>query len=104
MPLQIEDKYLEIVKQILHQSLFEDDNTDIRVYVFGSRARNNAKKYSDIDLAVDYNHTKLPFKIEARLAAAFEDSLLPYRVDIIDLTKISAEFRKKIDKDLVRIK
>jgi predicted nucleotidyltransferase len=55
-----------------------------RVLVFGSRATGKARKYSDIDidLALIGTSTISP-KVTALLAEAFDDSSLPYAVDIL---------------------
>lgn len=52
-----------------------------RVVLFGSRARNDHQSYSDIDLAVYYNNTATA----ATLRNDFESSVLPYKVDLINL-------------------
>ena len=51
------------------------------VQIFGSRAKGNYKNGSDIDLAIvndDFNSNTL-----AKLAGEFEESSLPYKVDIV---------------------
>jgi predicted nucleotidyltransferase len=100
MNITIEEKYLNYVLKILNENL---DNSDCRVYIFGSRAKGTTKKYADLDLAIDYNKQNLPFRILAKLSAAFEDSLLPYKVDIVDLNDISNEFKSSIENDLIKL-
>ncbi|WP_347261772.1 nucleotidyltransferase domain-containing protein [Rudaea sp.] len=70
------------------------------VWAFGSRARGVAKPYSDLDLAVIGNE---PLGIEqlAALADAFEESDLPWRVDIVDWATTDAAFRRIIERDKV---
>ena len=51
-----------------------------KLWVFGSRATGRARRYSDLDLAIDIGR---PMTLDetAALAEAFSDSDLPYRVD-----------------------
>jgi predicted nucleotidyltransferase len=102
MTLQVDEKHFEIVKQVL-QDIF--GGVVVHVYVFGSRAKNIADKYSDLDLAIDCyeNNKMLASKLLLKLAIAFENSLLPYKVDIVDLNKVSKNFRSKIETDFIQI-
>ncbi len=67
-----------------------------KVYAFGSRYKNNNRKFSDFDIAVDIGE-KLSFELLNILQDAFEESDLPYRVDIIDYNNISDKFKNIID-------
>ena len=67
-----------------------------KVYAFGSRYKNNNRKFSDFDIAIDMGE-KLSFEFLNILKDAFEESDLPYRVDIIDYNNISDKFKKIID-------
>lgn len=66
------------------------------VWAFGSRTLGTARPYSDLDLAIDAGRP-LTLAEQAELAAAFEDSALPWRVDIIDWTMTSDTFRRLIE-------
>ena len=65
------------------------------VWAFGSRATRQARRYSDLDLAIDAGRP-LSLDETAALAEAFSDSDLPYRVDIVDWRAIDAEFARLI--------
>jgi predicted nucleotidyltransferase len=93
----INDDHKQLVTSILHNSLCDSESV---VYVFGSRAKGNAYAYSDLDLAIDRNHTKIPLSIITKLAVDFENSMLPYNVDIVDMNNISDVFKKTIADDL----
>ena len=56
-----------------------------KIYLFGSRAKNNESLYSDVDIAIQSD--KLSTKDFAELKFAIEESNLPYKVDLIDLAK-----------------
>lgn len=68
---------------------------DRRVHVFGSRARGQAKPYSDLDLAI-MGDVPLPAATLGALRDAFADSSLPWRVDVVDWADTSAEFQGHI--------
>jgi predicted nucleotidyltransferase len=88
-----------LIKQILAKQKLETG----AAYVFGSRAKGTAREYSDLDLAVDNNGNTIPPKTILRLMLDFENSLLPYKVDVVDLNNISTEFKSIIAADLVKL-
>ena len=65
------------------------------VYLFGSWARGEATRLSDIDVAIDPS-TPLPRGMLARLREHLEESHVPYHVDIVDLTRTDSEFRSRV--------
>ena len=66
------------------------------VRAFGSRYRGTAREHSDLDLAVVCER-KLALAEFGRLREAFENSTLPFRVDVLDWHAISPEFRQVIE-------
>lgn len=75
---------------------------EAEVWVFGSRATGKARRYSDLDLAIDAGQPLEPGKL-GELSEAFSESDLPYRVDIVDWRRISPEFRELIASDRQRL-
>jgi len=71
-------------------------------WVFGSRATGRARRYSDLDLAIDAGRP-LTLDEVARLAEAFRDSDLPYRVDLVDWQSIGDRFRQTIAADRLQL-
>ena len=72
-----------------------------KVWAFGSRATGiRLKRFSDLDLAVD---GRLTWAQRAALGDAFDESLLPFKVDVVELDLIEAAFRERIAKDLVAV-
>lgn len=65
------------------------------VWAFGSRAKGNAKPYSDLDLAI-ITGQPLTMAIKASLREAFSESDLPWQVDVVDWATASPEFRSII--------
>ncbi len=82
---------LDIVKSILAAHV-----PDTEVRVFGSRVTWTAKDYSDLDLVI-VGQEKINRKTLYGLAEAFEESALPFRVDVLDWHRISEAFRQVIE-------
>ena len=66
-----------------------------KAWVFGSRTTGRARRYSDLDLAIDASW-RLTLDEIARLTEAFSDSDLPYRVDLVDWHDIDDRWRQII--------
>ena len=66
-----------------------------RVLLYGSRARGDAGRRSDIDIAV-WPQAPLPAGTLARIREALEESTIPYHVDVIDLSTVNEAFRQKV--------
>ena len=61
-------------------------------WVFGSRATGRSRPYYDLDLAVDAGRPLTLDEI-ARLAEAFRNCDLSYRVDLVDWRGVGERFR-----------
>lgn len=96
--IDITDEQLIIVLNILQAFV---PNCEVRV--FGSRYKLTARAYSDLDLVI-VGAAKLDLNVLADIKEAFEESNLPYRVDLLDWNTISPEFRKVIEKGYAVIK
>ena len=91
--IDLSPQHLQTVRAILDRHV---PNCEVRA--FGSRVSGPAKSYSDLDLAV-VAPTKLNPDTLRHLKEAFEESDLPFRVDVLDWHETSAEFQKVIEKD-----
>ena len=94
--VDIRSDHLQIVQAILHKHL--PQNT--KVWVFGSRAKQMAKKFSDLDLALE-SKTKIDNVILIDIKEALEHSDLPYRVDVVDVSNADETFRKIIENEKI---
>jgi type I restriction enzyme S subunit len=72
----------------------------IAVWAFGSRATGHARRHSDLDLALS-GEGPLPPALLSQLAEAFDESDLPWKVDLLDWATTSAEFQAVIARDRV---
>ncbi len=57
---------------------------DVEIYLFGSRARNESSAFSDVDIGfISRDDIRKDIAI---LREAIEESHLPYKVDLVDLS------------------
>ena len=84
--------HLEIVQGILQKYL----PPDVNAYVFGSRADWTTKDSSDLDLALE-GDSELEYGVVSALEGAFDESDLPYAVDVVDLNLVGDSFRRIVD-------
>ena len=82
-------------RRLVRDILAEHLPPEARTWIFGSRATGRAWRYSDLDLAIDAGR-RLTLDETAILREAFEESDLPYRVDIVDWYAIDDDFRRII--------
>jgi predicted nucleotidyltransferase len=89
--LDLRPDHRRLIMKILHTQLPQNS----QVWVFGSRATGRARRYSDLDLAIDAGR-QLTLDEIASLAEAFSDSDLPYKVDLVDWRDIDDRWRQRI--------
>lgn len=68
------------------------------VWLFGSRARGDAHRWSDIDIAISPRR-ELPIGLLAELREALEESNILLNVDIVDLREAGASLRETVKKE-----
>lgn len=88
--IDIASRHLKIIRGILRKHVPNHE-----VCAFGSRVNGVARTYSDLDLVI-VGKTKLPKKILYLIKEKFEESDLPFRVEIMDWQAVSGDFRKII--------
>ncbi len=89
------DAYLDRVKDVVLDAV---GGYPVTVYLFGSRARGDIRRTSDVDVAVE-PHGPLPASLLANLRDALDESTIPYRVDIVDLSAADRAFRERVRKE-----
>ena len=93
--IDLSPRNLEIVKRVLR-----DHVPGCEVRAFGSRATWTAKDYSDLDLAL-VGDSELGDDTLARLREAFDESNLPFRVDLFVWDDVPKDFRRRIEAEHV---
>ena len=96
--IQISEDHRRTVLEILRSNL----PRTAKVWIFGSRAAGRARPYSDLDLVIDAGR---PLRLDelGRLAEAFCESELPYRVDVADWQSLDRRFRHMISAERVAL-
>lgn len=89
--IHVEERYLKIILKIVSPYPY-------KFYAFGSRVRGTNKSFSDLDICV---LDDIPELTKCYLEEAFEESNLPFKIDIIEWNKISQDFQSLIKNDLV---
>jgi predicted nucleotidyltransferase len=74
---------------------------DGEVWLFGSCAHGEARQHSDIDIAI-LPLDQLPSGFFAELAADFEESTIPYDVDLVDLRRADPALVEEVRREGVK--
>lgn len=101
---QIDDEPLTIseITRLVNDAM---RNRSAKVYLFGSYARGQATKYSDIDLVVDSEDKFLTLSLMGEIEYMCGNNI-DYKCQAItmsQLTKSDEEFRRSVEKDMVLI-
>lgn len=89
---------LAILRRILHDHLPPDTDA----WAFGSRVTGRARRYSDLDLALQSTAPLDPGRL-AGLSEALSQSDLTIKVDLIDFLSATPAFREIIKSQMVRL-
>jgi hypothetical protein len=89
------EKISQQVQAILLQVLSDHG---VKLYLFGSWARGEERQFSDIDVGVWHDGT-LDRKLLTEVRFLLEESTIPYRVDVVDLTQVDTEFLAKVKRE-----
>jgi predicted nucleotidyltransferase len=88
VPVQHKQKILSLIEALLPQ---------VRVYLYGSRARGTFTQGSDIDLALK-GGDPLDFMLVGEVKSVLEGTNLPYSFDVVDVHAVSPELRAEIER------
>lgn len=80
----------ERIKKIIFRFL---DPKQHQLFIFGSRANGKAKKFSDYDIGI-LAKKPVPDHTIIEIEEALEESDLPCRVDLVDFSLVSDNFKK----------
>jgi len=96
--IEIPREDLAILRAILSRHL----SADVCVWVFGSRATGTARRYSDLDLALE-GPGPLDHDTLGQLADALSESDLTIKVDIVDLRMLDPMFRQMVEDHMISL-
>ena len=92
-----EKKYLEMVKDVI---LGKARDFECRVFLFGSRASDGYKCGADFDIGIEGIGDKNFFRLKYEVSEQIEESIVPYKVDIVNFDKVSENFKKEAYKKI----
>jgi type I restriction enzyme S subunit len=95
--IDISTENWRIVRDILQRYV-----PDREVWAFGSRAKWTAKEFSDLDIAI-IGDKPLSIALTADLREAFQESALPFKIDIVDWANITPSFQQVIQAAKIQI-
>ena len=95
--IDISSENWRIVRDILQRYV-----PDREVWAFGSRAKWTAKEFSDLDIAI-IGDKPLSIALTADLREAFQESALPFKIDIVDWANITPSFQQVIQAAKIQI-
>jgi predicted nucleotidyltransferase len=83
---------------VLLKSILKPLQASSKLFLFGSRARGDFKKYSDIDLLIvgDVSQQML-----SEVKEALEESSLPYKVDLVLEKDLAPSYQENIRRDMI---
>ncbi len=92
--------------QLLEKTLFEPlRNAGAEVWIFGSRARGDHKKFSDIDVLFELPKSKvLPSGLLSKIKEELDQGNLPYKVDIVERQNLANSYCDQVDRDKIILK
>lgn len=92
------DSQQELIQQIVINPLLQ---ASARVYVFGSRARGSHQKFSDLDLLIiERKDRPVTDSTLSAIKENAEESMLPFKIDLVRDTELAHSYRPSVDKDL----
>lgn len=95
----LDKKTLSQIKKIIFQYL---DYKKDKVFIFGSRAIGKSAKFSDIDIGIE-SKRKIPSHTLSEIKEEFEQSDIPYIVEVVDFSSVSTRFNKVAKQKIVSL-
>ena len=84
-------------KEIIETLKIIEKNNNIKIYIFGSRARGDYKEYSDIDLCIT---EEIDPKKRYKIMDDVDKIMTHHKIDLIFIQDVkNEEFIKNIDRD-----
>lgn len=91
MKFGLSDQQLQILNQIIVIPLKSYGAT---IWIFGSRARGDHKPFSDVDIMYERkDSTPFPKGFISHLKEEIEESRLPFKVDLVDVSEMADSYK-----------
>lgn len=95
---ETEEKYEEILR---HKILEIFGHTQAKIFLFGSRVKGEARRSSDADVGIESVDEVTFRKLKMEFDAFWEESIIPFRVELIHFDRVDTDFKEKALKDTV---
>ena len=95
----LDDKVIGNLKKIVRSKI--KDNS-YKLFIFGSRAKNVNRKFSDVDLGI-LGPKPVSSKAIIDIEEQFENSDIPYRIDLVDFYGATDNFKTNAMKNMISI-
>ena len=89
-------------EEIIIKSILEPYQADYDFYYYGSRVKGDFTRGSDLDILLK-NETEVPYSLTDDLKTEFNESLIPYIVNVSVYSNMDKNFYKLIEPSLVKI-
>ncbi len=89
-PILLSKQHAQLVKELVESLL-----PNVEIFLFGSRSKGTARRYSDLDLILK-GEGPLPHAKMEELRLLMSDSNLPMKTDLLDWHAVDPEFLKMI--------
>jgi hypothetical protein len=90
--MNVSERDLTTLRAILRRSF---PRAGVQFYLFGSRVNGGARPDSDLDVLI-VSDVPVPPRVLGDVREAFEESRLPFRVDVVDAGSLSDDFHRRI--------
>jgi predicted nucleotidyltransferase len=86
--MNLEPEFIFLIKSCVKKNF-----PQAKIFIFGSRAKENNRKFSDIDIAI--KDSKINSQKLAKTRFELEESNLPYKVDLVDYDELDEKILEK---------
>lgn len=85
----LEEKWKKLIKDTVQKYL----GSDIKVFIFGSRATGTNRQWSDADIGIMGNQKISGSKL-VEIESELSESDIPYLIDVVDFQSVTPDFAK----------
>ena len=96
--IDLPEAHKQLVLKIIRRRL-----PNAKIWVYGSRAKGRARRYSDLDLMLDDQGKGIPGSVMGNLDEDFDESNLPIIVELRDMAETDAGFLERVRKDFLQL-